>query len=63
MGRNAESFEYDIRYSYITCNTDKNGNDYFWYADESNSVAIDMKGNIIDESNSDETLNGILYND
>ena len=63
MDYDIESYEDDIKHDHISCNTDFNGNDYFWYLDESKSVAIDMHGNIIDESNPDETLNGILYVD
>ena len=60
MGHDIESLNNDIEHDYLTCNSG-NGKDYFWYLDETKSVAIDMDGNIIDESNDDETLEGILY--
>ena len=61
MGHDIESLNNDTKHGYLTCNTGSNGKDYFWYADETKSVAIDMDGNVIDESNDDETLEGILY--
>ena len=61
IGHDIESLNNDTKHGYLTCNTGSNGKDYFWYADETKSVAIDMDGNIIDESNDDETLEGILY--
>ena len=61
MGHDIESINNDTKHGYLTCNTGSNGKDYFWYADETKSVTIDMDGNIIDESNDDETLEGILY--
>lgn len=61
MGHDIESLDNDTEHDYLTCNTGYNGKDYFWYMDESKSVAIDMVGNIIDESNCGETLEGILY--
>ena len=60
MGHDVENLDNDTEHDYLTCNSGINGKDYFWYLDESTSVAIDMDGNIIDESNS-ETLEGILY--
>lgn len=61
IGHNIESLNNDMQHDYLTCNSGHDGKDYFWYLDELNSVAIDMNGNIIDESNDDETLDGILY--
>ena len=61
MEHDIESFDNDTEHDYLTCNTGYNNKDYFWYLDEVKSVAIDMDGNIIDESNDDETLEGILY--
>ena len=61
MGHDIESLNNDTKRGYLSCNTGSNGKDYFWYVDEMKSVAIDMDGNIIDESNNDETLEGILY--
>ena len=61
MGHDIESLNNDVEHNYLTCNTGYDHKDYFWYLDESNSVAIDMDGNIIDESSEDETLSGILY--
>ena len=61
MGHDIESLDNDTEHDYLTCNSGSNGKDYFWYMDESKSVAIDMVGNIIDESNRGETLEGILY--
>ena len=60
MGHDVENLDNDTEHDYLTCNAGSNGKYYFWYLDESTSVAIDMDGNIIDESN-DETLEGILY--
>ena len=60
MGHDMERLDNDIEHDYLTCNTGHNNKDYFWYLDEVESVAIDMDGNIIDESY-DETLEGILY--
>ena len=61
MGHDIESLNNDTEHDYLTYNTGNNGKDYFWYMDETKSVAIDMDGNIIDESNDNETLEGILY--
>ena len=61
MGHDIKSLGNDTEHDYLTCNWGYDGKDYFWYMDETKSVAIDMDGNIIDESNSDETLEGILY--
>ena len=61
MGHDIESLDNDTEHDYLTCNGGSNGKDYFWYLDEAKSVAIDMDGNVIDESNDDETLEGILY--
>ena len=61
MGHDIDSLDNDTEHDYLTCNSGHDGKDYFWYLDESKSVAIDMDGNIIDESNNDETLEGILY--
>ena len=60
MGYDIDSLDNDTEHDYLTCNTGSNGKDYLWYMDETKSVAIDMDGNIIDESD-DETLEGILY--
>ena len=62
-GHDIEGLDNDTEHDYLTCNSGHNGKDYFWYMDEAKSVAIDMDGNIIDESNSDETLEGILYSE
>ena len=61
MGYDIKCLDNDIAHDYLTCNTGINGKDYYCYLDEKTSVAIDMDGNIIDESNDDETLEGILY--
>ena len=63
MGHDIEGLDNDTEHDYLTCNSGHNGKDYFWYMDEAKSVAIDMDGNIIDESNFDETLEGILYSE
>ena len=60
MGHDMENLDNDTEHDYLTCNAGSNGKDYFWYMDETKSVAIDMDGNIIDESDA-ETLEGILY--
>ena len=61
IGHDVGSLNNDTKHGYLSCNTGSNGKDYFWYADETKSIAIDMDGNIIDESNDNETLEGILY--
>ena len=63
MGHDIESLDNDAEHDYLTCNSGSNGKDYFWYMDEVKSVAIDMDGNIIDESDDEtlEGLEGILY--
>ena len=38
MGHDIESLDNDTEHDYLTCNNG-NGKDYFWYLDESNSVA------------------------
>lgn len=61
MEHDTENLVNDMECGYLTCNSGCDGKDYFWYVDEAKSVAVDMNGNIIDESNSNETLEGILY--
>lgn len=65
LSRDVSDAEHDADTDILTCNYDSDGNDYFWFLDfyEENgkSVAIDMNGNIIDESNDSETLEDILY--
>lgn len=61
MGHDIDRLDNDVEHDYLTCNEGYDEKDYYWYLDEAKSVAIDMNGNIIDESNSDETLEGILY--
>ena len=60
MGHDVENLDNDTEHDYLTCNAGSNGKDYYWYLDETKSVAIDMDGSVIDESNN-ETLEGILY--
>lgn len=60
MGHNIESLNNDMKQDYLTCNNGHDGKDYFWYLDDTKSIAIDMEGNIIDDSNGDR-LEGVLY--
>lgn len=61
IGRDIENLSQDVEEMTLTCNCSSSGETYFWYADELQSVAIDMYGDIIDESEPEETLEGILY--
>lgn len=60
MDRELNLVDDDIEGGFLTCNDGYNGRCYFWFLDDV-SVAIDMDGSITDESNKNETLNGILY--
>ncbi len=37
------NIEQDIKSGYLTENAGRDGNDYYWYSDEHNNVAVNIK--------------------
>lgn len=46
-----DTLENDIKHDYLSCNTGRDKQDYYWYVDELHCIAIDLQGSIFDYDN------------